>query len=151
MYSQNIGFSSTWKNFILCLISFLHKGVIGRKRYKIISSKLRRNFESVKQSFINKAVTYSTVMKFIVDNLYAGKIGQRAIQRHAQLRSMPQKGVQGDLKGPELKLGSDHRGRSTSTLTGTGDFSSSWGLMTINHLRQQKDSFSFHIWWRQSC
>ena len=61
-------------------------------------------------------------MKFIVDNLYTGKIGQRAIQRHAQLCSTPQKGVQGDFKGPELKLESDHQVRSTSALTGMGSF-----------------------------
>ena len=61
-------------------------------------------------------------MKFVVDNLYTDKIGQRAIQRHAQLCSTPQKGVQGDFKGTELKLESDHQVRSTSALTGMGSF-----------------------------
>ena len=42
-------------------------------------------------------------MKFPVGNLHTGRI-----DRYLQLHSAPPKGIQGDLKGPKLKIESDH-------------------------------------------
>lgn len=56
---------------------------------------------------------------------------------------MPLKGVQGDLKGPKLKNRINYEERGMSAPTGTRGFLLSLGVLTINHLCQQKAFFRF--------
>ena len=56
---------------------------------------------------------------------------------------MPPKGVQGDLKGPKLKTRINYEERGMSAPTGTRGFLLSLGVLTINHLCQQKAFFQF--------
>ena len=68
-----------------------------------------------------------------------GRIRQTGIQRY----SVPPKGVQGDLKGPKLKNRINYEERGMSAPTGTRGFLLSLGVLTINHLCQQKAFFQF--------
>ena len=68
-----------------------------------------------------------------------GRIRQTGIQRH----SVPPQGVQGDLKGPKLKNRINYEGTGMSAPTGARVFFLSLGVLTINHLCQQKTFFQF--------
>ena len=70
--------------------------------------------------------------------------GETSVLKHLQLHSLPPKGVQGDLKGPKHVCMHGWKLGLFPPLWGGGG-----GLMTINHLCQQKAFFSFRIRGRQ--
>lgn len=104
MYSQNIGFSSTWKNFILLSYWLLTQGSYWKEEIRNNILQTEKEFWVYKTKFINKAVPYSAVMKFIVDDLYAGKIGQRAIPEACTTALHATERSPGGLKGARAKI-----------------------------------------------
>ena len=114
---------------------------VGRWSYWIISSELRRNFENEKWSRqLHKVQLWSLLWGTYIE---AGRIGQTDDpEAFEDALCAAERGTAG-LKEPKVKTESDYQVRSTSTLTATGGFPPPGGLVTFNHLCQQKTCFQF--------
>ena len=111
---------------------------VGRWRYWIISSELRRNFKTEEWNRqLHKVQLWNLLWVTYRQDLADKDSEAFRAALHALKRGT------GRFKGAKAKTESDYEGRSMSAPTGTRGFSSPWGLMTINHLCQQKAFFQF--------